>query len=194
MYAKCGSIENALMVFEELPEKDVMTWTALTVGLAMCVEGNKALEYFHELQIREVKPDAITFVGVLVACSHSRLVDEGISHFNLMSKTYDIQPRIEHYGCLVDVLGIAEAKELIRNMLMAPDHFILGGLLGACRIHGNLKAAERAAKQLLELYPENDGTYVILSNINSSSRKWHKAKRTRELMAERSVKKLPGCV
>ncbi|KAK0570565.1 hypothetical protein LWI29_003254 [Acer saccharum] len=96
-------------------------------------EGNKALEYFYEMQIIGVKPDAITSVGVLVACSHSRLVDEGISHFNLMSKTYDIQPSIEHYGCLVDVLGragrIAEAEELIRNMPMAPDHFILGGYL-----------------------------------------------------------------
>ncbi|TXG61327.1 hypothetical protein EZV62_012690 [Acer yangbiense] len=160
------------MVFEELPEKDVMTWTALIVGLAMCGEGNKALDYFHEMQITGVKPDAITFVGVL--------------------------PSIERYGCLVDVLGragrIAEAEELIRNMPMAPDHFVLGGLLGACRIHGNLKAAERVAQQLLELYPENDGAYVILSNIYSSSRKWHKVKRTRELMAKHSVKKLPGCV
>ncbi|KAK2646080.1 hypothetical protein Ddye_021275 [Dipteronia dyeriana] len=122
--------ENTLMVFEELPEKDVMTWTALIVGLAMCGEGNKALDYFHEKQIR------------------------GLNSTHRTS------------GCLVEVLGgagrIAEAEELIRNMLMAPDHFVLGGLLVACRIHGNLKAAERAVKQLLERYPENDGMYFIL--------------------------------
>lgn len=190
MYAKCGSIVNASRVFEELPDKDVMTWTALIVGLAMCGQGNKALEYFNEMQIGGVKPDAITFVGVLVACSHAGLVDEGISHFNSMSEKYGIQPSIEHYGCLVDILGraggIAEAEWLIRKMPMAPDHFVLGGFLGACRIHGNLEAAKRAAQQRLELYPDNGGSYVILSNICSSSRKWEKAKRIRELMAERT--------
>lgn len=197
MYAKCGSITKGVRVFEELPEKDVMTWTALIAGLAMCGQGNKALQYFYEMQIRGVKPDAITFVGVLVACSHAGLVHEGISHFNLMSEKYEIQPSIEHYGCLVDILGragrIAEAEELIKNMPMAPDHYVLGGLLGACRIHGNLEAAERAAQQLLELYPDNGGSYVILSNIYSSSRKWKKAKRIRELMPERNIKKPPGC-
>ena len=175
-----------------------MTLTALIVVLAMCGQGNKALEYFYEMQIRGVKPDAITFVGVLVACSHAGLVDERISHFNLMSEKYGIRPNIERYGCLVDILGragrIAKAEELIKNMPMALDHFVLGGLLGACRIHGNLEAAERAAQQLLELLPDNGGFYVILSNRYSSSRKWKKVKRIRELVAERNIKKPPGCI
>ncbi|KAL9443448.1 hypothetical protein AB3S75_016747 [Citrus x aurantiifolia] len=175
-----------------------MTLTALIVGLAKCGQGNKALEYFYEMQIRGVKPDAITFVGVLVACSHAGLVDERISHFNLMSEKYGIRPSIEHYGCLVYILGragrIAKAEELIKNMPMALDHFVLGGLLGACRIHDNLEAAERAAQQLLELLPDNGGSYVILSNRYSSSRKWKKVKRIRELMAERNIKKPPGCI
>lgn len=106
-----------------------MTWIALIVGYAMCGQGNKALEYFYEMKIRGMEPDAITFVGVLVACSHAGLVDEGISHFNLMSEKYEIQPSIEHYGCLVDILGragrIAEAEVLIKNMPVAPDHFVL---------------------------------------------------------------------
>ena len=197
MYAKCGSIDIAMRVFQELPEKDVMSWTALIVGLAMCGEGEKALEYFHEMQIGGVKPDAITFVGVLVACSHAGFVDEGISHFNSMSKTFGIQPSIEHYGCMVDILGragrIAEAEDLVQNMPMTPDRFVLGGLLGACRIHGNLEAAERAAQQLLKLDPNHGGTYVLLSKIYSSLRKWEEAKKIREVMAERNIKKPPGC-
>ncbi|XP_021817716.1 pentatricopeptide repeat-containing protein At2g29760, chloroplastic-like isoform X2 [Prunus avium] len=197
MYAKCGSIDGASEVFRKLPEKDVMTWTALISGFAMCGQGKKALEHFHEMQMSGVKPDAITFVGVLAACSHAGLVDEGISHFNSMHEVYGIQPSIEHYGCMVDILGragrIAEAEELIRKMQMPPDRFVLGGLLGACRVHGNLEAAERAAQQLLELDPDDDGAYVLLSNLYSSMKKWKEAKRIRELMAERNVKKAPGC-
>ncbi|PQQ20230.1 pentatricopeptide repeat-containing protein [Prunus yedoensis var. nudiflora] len=197
MYAKCGSIDGASEVFRKLPEKDVMTWTALISGFAMCGQGKKALEHFHEMQMSGVKPDAITFVGVLAACSHAGLVDEGISHFNSMHEVYGIQPSIEHYGCMVDILGragrIAEAEELIRKMQMPPDRFVLGGLLGACRVHGNLEAAERAAQQLLELDPDDDGAYVLLSNLYSSMKKWEEAKRIRELMAERNVKKAPGC-
>lgn len=197
MYAKCGSIDGASEVFRKLPEKDVMTWTALISGFAMCGQGKKALEHFHEMQMSGVKPDAITFIGVLAACSHAGLVDEGILHFNSMHEVYGIQPSIEHYGCMVDILGragrIAEAEELIRKMQMPPDRFVLGGLLGACRVHGNLEAAERAAQQLLELDPDDDGAYVLLSNLYSSMKKWEEAKRIRELMAERNVKKAPGC-
>ncbi|XP_009371401.2 pentatricopeptide repeat-containing protein At1g08070, chloroplastic-like [Pyrus x bretschneideri] len=197
MYAKCGSIDDALEVFRKLPEKDVMTWTALISGFAMCGQGKKALEHFHEMQKSGVKPDAITFVGVLAACSHAGLADEGISHFNSMSEVHGIQPSIEHYGGMVDILGragrIAEAEELIRKMQMPPDRFVLGGLLGACRVHGNLEAAERVARQLLELDPNDDGAYVLLSNLYSSMKKWDEAKRIRALMAERNVKKAPGC-
>ncbi|KAF3438175.1 hypothetical protein FNV43_RR20932 [Rhamnella rubrinervis] len=171
MYAKCGSIENALK--------------------------GRRLKHFQEMQISGAKPDAITFVGVLAACSHAGLVEEGISHFNSMSDVYGIQPSIEHYGCLVDMLArggrIAEAEELVQKMPMAPDHFVLGGLLGACRIQGKLEAAERTAQRLLELDPENDGTYVLLSNIYSSMKKWEEAKRIRDLMAERNINKPPGC-
>lgn len=197
MYAKCGSIESAMRVFQEMPEKDVMTWTALIVGLAMCGQGLKALELFHEMQMSEVKPDAITFVGVLAACSHAGLVNEGIAYFNSMPNKYGIQPSIEHYGCMVDMLGragrIAEAEDLIQNMPMAPDYFVLVGLLSACRIHGNLVVAERAAQQLIELDPKNGGTYVLLSNIYSSMKNWEAAKKMRELMVERNIKKPPGC-
>lgn len=107
MYAKCEGIESAMKVFQQLPKNDVMTWTALITGLAMCREGEMALEYFHEMRMSGVKPYAVTFVGVLAACSHADLVDDGISHFNSMSRMYGIKPSIEHYGCMVDLLGRA---------------------------------------------------------------------------------------
>ncbi|EXB76266.1 hypothetical protein L484_025622 [Morus notabilis] len=169
MYAKCGGIESAINVFQQLPEKDVMTWTALITGLTMCGEEEMALEYFHEMRISGVKPYAVTFVGVLAACSHADLADDGISHFNSMSSMYGIKPSIDHYGCMVDLLDpagrIGEAEELIRKMPIPPDRFVRRGLLGACRIHGNLKVAERAAQQLLELDSENEGTLIEIDGI-----------------------------
>nr|XP_010914963.1 pentatricopeptide repeat-containing protein At2g29760, chloroplastic [Elaeis guineensis] len=197
MYAKCGCMETAMRVFHEMPQRDVMTWTALIGGFAMCGHGERALEIFYEMQRSGVKPDAITFVGVLTACSHAGLVSEGCSHFDSMSSVYGIQPSVEHYGCMVDLLGraghIDRAEELIRSMPMAPDYFVLGGLLGACRVHGNLDAAERTARQLLELDPRHGGTYVLLSNIYGSLEKWNEVDRIREHMLERKVKKPPGC-
>ena len=196
MYAKCGGIEFALQVFQELPEKDVLTWTALITGLAANGEGEMALRYFDEMKIKGVKPDAVTVDGVLAACSHARLIDEGMSHFNSMSTRHGIQPSVEHYGCLVDLLGragrIAEAEVLIQEMPMTPDRIVLWGLLRACRIHGNLKAAERVAQQLIELDPENEVIYVLLSKIYSSLKKWKEAKRIRQLMAERNISN-PSC-
>ncbi|KAB2618714.1 pentatricopeptide repeat-containing protein [Pyrus ussuriensis x Pyrus communis] len=172
MYAKCGSIDNAWEIFRKLPKKD-------------CGQGKKALEHFHEMQKSGLKPDAITFVGVLAACSHAGLVDEGILHFNSMSEVYGIQPTIEHYGGMVDISGeadrIAEAEELTRRMQIPLDRSVLGGLLGSCKVHGKLEAAERVAQQLLELDPNDDGAF------------WDEAKRIRALMAERIVKKAPGC-
>ncbi|KAL5975240.1 hypothetical protein ACLOJK_031919 [Asimina triloba] len=197
MYARCGSIESASQIFNSTPQRDVMTWTAMIRGLAMSGNGEKALELFNEMQRSGLKPDAITFISVLTACSHAGLVDEGFSYFNSMSSLYNIQPTIEHYGCMVDLLGragyVERAEEFMRNMPIAPDKFVLGGLLGACRIHGNLDIAERASQQLLELDPTNGGAYVLMSNIYGFLGKWDEVNRTRELMAARNVQKPPGC-
>ncbi|XP_020098061.1 pentatricopeptide repeat-containing protein At2g29760, chloroplastic-like [Ananas comosus] len=197
MYAKCGCVETAIRVFEDMPKKDVMTWTALIGGLAVCGHGEKALEIFKEMKSCEVRPDPITFVGVLTACSHAGLVEEGRSHFDSMLSVYNIRPSVEHYGCMVDLLGragfIDEAEKFIRSMPVKPDYFVLGGLLGACRIHNNLEVAERTARWLLELDPMNGGTHILLSNIYGSLQKWDEVKRIRGLMLERKIKKPPGC-
>ncbi|MQL99245.1 hypothetical protein Taro_031960 [Colocasia esculenta] len=196
-YAKCGCVETAMQAFRELPYHDVMTWTAMIGGLAMSGHGEEALELFSEMQRKGIRPDAVTFIGVLTACSHAGLVDEGVSHFDSMSTVYHIQPSVEHYGCMVDLYAraghINSAEQLMQSMPMQPDNFVLGGLLGACRIHGNLDVAERTVQKVLELDPENAGAYVLLSNIYGSMGKWEELARTRDLMAERNIRKPPGC-
>ncbi|KAJ6816788.1 putative pentatricopeptide repeat-containing protein [Iris pallida] len=197
MYAKCGCVESAMAVFDEMPQKDVMTWTALIGGLAMCGHGERALEVFARMERSGVKPDAVTFVGVLTACSRAGLVDKGRFYFDLMKRVYDIDPTVEHYGCMVDLLGraglVAEAEDLIRTMPMVPDYFVLGSLLGACRVHKNIEVAKRTARRLLELDSRNGGTYVLLSNIYSSMEDWDEVDRIRKLMVERNIRKPPGC-
>ncbi|CAA7403111.1 unnamed protein product [Spirodela intermedia] len=197
MYAKCGCAEIALQVFRELPCRDVMTWTAVIGGLAMCGRGEEALELFTEMQSQGIRPDAVTFIGVLTACSHGGLLDEASSYFRSMSSVYSIQPSVEHYGCMVDLYGRAgrvdRAEELVNTMPMEPDYFVLGSLLGSCRIHGNVKMAERTARRILKIYPDDARAYVLLSNMYGSLGKWEELERTRELMTERSIRKPPGC-
>lgn len=197
MYAKCGCVENAVEMFDEMPHKNVMTWTALIRGLAMCGHGEKALQVFDEMRRSDVKPDSITYVGVLTACSHAGLVEEGRAHFGSMLSVYNIEPTIEHFGCMVDMFGRAgdleKAVDLVRTMPMRPDNFVLGGLLAACRIQNNVEIAETTARKLLELDPDHAGTYVLLSNIYSAIGKREEAERVRSLMEERKVRKPPGC-
>lgn len=197
MYAKCGCAEIALQVFRELPCRDVMTWTAMIGGLAMCGRGGDALELFGEMQSQGIRPDAVTFIGVLTACSHGGLLDQASSHFRSMSSVYGIQPSVEHYGCMVDLYGRAgrvdRAEELVNTMPMEPDYYVLGSLLGSCRIHGNVEVAERTARRILKIYPDDTRAYVLLSNIYGSMGKWEELERTREIMAEKSIRKPPGC-
>lgn len=197
MYAKCGSIDQALEVFSGMRCRDVYSYTAMIVGFAMHGQGERALSLFSEMSRVGIKPDEVTFVGVLSACSHVGLVDEGQRHFEDMSRLYDLCPQIEHYGCMVDLLGRAglleEAEEFIRTMRVQPDAFIWGALLGACRIHGKVKLGESIAKRLLELEPERDGAYVLMSNIYASASRWRDVLKVRKEMKMRKVKKTPGC-
>ncbi|KAL4195294.1 hypothetical protein AMTRI_Chr05g63930 [Amborella trichopoda] len=196
-YAKCGCIDSAWSVFKGMAKQDVLTWTSMIGGFSMCGRGQNAIELFEEMQKTGLKPDAITFVGVLTACSHGGLVEEGRQYFDSMMRLYEIEPKVEHYSCMVDILGraghLVEAEELVRNMPMKPDAFVLGSLLSACRIHSNLEIAQRAAQRLLELDPSNGGAYVLLSNVYGALGKWNDANRVRNTMLEKSIKKPPGC-
>ncbi|CAN6486894.1 unnamed protein product [Victoria cruziana] len=197
MYAKCGSIEQAENVFNSMVSRDVYSYTSMIVGFAMHGLGKRALVLFKEMSKVGVDPDEITFIGVLSACSHAGLVEEGRRHFDDMVKVYGLTPEVEHYGCMVDLLGRAglldEAEEFIKAMPMQPDAFVWGALLGACKVHGKVELGECIIRHLVELEPQRDGTYVVMSNIYAYAGRWHDVVKIRKEMKARKLKKTPGC-
>ncbi|KAF8392715.1 hypothetical protein HHK36_023064 [Tetracentron sinense] len=196
MYAKCGSLDLAWDVFEKMKWKEVFSWNAMIGGLAMhgCVED--VIDLFLKMQREKCRPDGITFVGVLNACAHAGLVDEGLKYFNSMKRVYGVEPAVEHYGCVVDLLGraglLAKANDLIWSMPMKPSAAVWGALLGACRIHGNVELGEKVGKVLLELEPLNSGRYALLSNIYAKAGRWEDVAQVRTLMKKRGIKTTPG--
>lgn len=195
-YAKCGSIREAQKVFDEMEERNVVSWTSLIVGLAVNGFGEEALEHFKELERKGFVPSAITFVGVLYACSHCGMVDEGFNYFERMKEEYKIAPKIEHYGCMIDLLGrsgkVKEAYEYIQNMPLKPNAVVWRTLLGACTSHGHLALGEVARAQLLQLEPGHSGDYVLLSNLYAAEHHWSDVQRVRRSMLREGVRKTPG--
>ncbi|KAL8209529.1 hypothetical protein R6Q57_006261 [Mikania cordata] len=197
MYSKCGSIDVAVQLFNMLSQKNTITWNSIINGLAIHGRANEALCYFTKMQESGIHPNDVTYISVLTACSHAGLVDKGWLLFNEMVHIKGLAPRMEHYGCMVDLLGRAgrlkEAEELILNMPVEPDDVVLKALLGACKKHGNLEIGERVGQRLLETYPEHGAPYVALSNIYASLAYWDKVIQTRLMMKQNEVKKDPGC-
>ncbi|KAL5981836.1 hypothetical protein ACLOJK_015902 [Asimina triloba] len=199
MYAKCGSIETALEIFYRASEKlkTVALFNSMISGLAHHGLGKRAMEVFREMQIAGLRPDAITFVSLLCALSHSGLIDEGKKLFDSMVKDHGIRPRIEHYGCMADLLArrgfLNEALDFIAKIpAEVNSHVIWGSLLSACRIHGNVEMGDLVSKQLLQLDLDYGGHYVLLSNIHADSKRWDDVRRERKQMEERGIKKPPG--
>jgi pentatricopeptide repeat protein len=196
MYAKCGSITDARQVFDQMTHRDVISWTTLIRGYAQYGSGKDALEIFEQMKREGVQPDELTFVGVLSACSHAGLVDEGRRYFASLSRDHGLSPTVEHYGCMVDLLGRAghldEAEDVIKNMPLRAGAPIWGALLGACKIHNNLAMAERAAEQCLRCQPHDAGVYVLLSHMYAEAGEWDSVAKLRKLMEDRRVKKEPG--
>ncbi|KAA8516006.1 hypothetical protein F0562_019185 [Nyssa sinensis] len=196
MYAKCGCIEDANRVFNSIRIRNVITWTALIVGYAQNGKGTHSLQFYDEMIASGIKPDFITFIGLLFACSHAGLVEHGRKYFESMDKVYGIKPGPDHYACMIDLLGrsgkMQEAKELVNQMVVEPDATVWKALLSACRVHGDLELAERAATTLFELEPQNAVPYVMLSNTYSAAGKWEDAARIRRLMKSKGVSKEPG--
>eukprot|EP01018_Ginkgo_biloba_P008766 Gb_30991 [translate_table: standard] len=197
MYAKCGSIEDARRVFDKMPERNVVSWTAMIVGYAMHGCGREALQLFQQMQRSGMKPNLVTFVGVLSACCHAGLVDDGYQYFDRMCRDYHLTPEIEHYCCMVDLLGRAgllnEAHDFINKMPIKPNATVWVSLLAACRVHTNVELAERVSEHLFVLDPENATHYVLLSNIYAAAGRWDDIQKVRQLMKDRGVKKTPGC-
>lgn len=199
MYAKCGSIEKARWVFNILgPNKDVMAWSAMISGLAMHGHSEGCLELFSKMTYHGVRPNAVTFLGVLCACVYGGLVREGDLYFRRMRVEFGITPLIQHYGCMVDLYGraglIEAAWNTINSMPMEPDVIIWGALLSGARMHGDITTCEVALKKLIELEPTHSAAYVLLSNVYAKTGKWKDARQMRDLMEAKEIKKVPaGC-
>ncbi|XP_022925426.1 pentatricopeptide repeat-containing protein At3g26782, mitochondrial-like isoform X1 [Cucurbita moschata] len=195
LYVKCGSLIYARKVFDNMKERNVISWSTMISGYGLHGHGRKAICLFNEMK-NTTKPDHITFVSILAACSHAGLVAEGWDCFNAMSRDFELKPGSEHYACMVDLLGrvgkLKEAREFISKMPIRPNAGVWGALLGACRIHSNVEMAEVAATNLLELDPENPGRYVLLYNIYLSSGKRKEADQIRALMKQRGLRKIAG--
>ncbi|XVF00502.1 hypothetical protein REPUB_Repub04eG0006600 [Reevesia pubescens] len=196
LYAKCGSIREARKVFHEMKERNAVSWSSLIAGLAVNGFGKEALKLFKEMERVGLVPSEVTFVGVLYACSHCGMVDEGFNYFSRMKEQYGILPKIEHHGCMVDLLGraglVKEAYQYIRNMSLQPNAVIWRTLLGACTMHGHLTLGEYARTRVLQLEPGCSGDYVLLSNLYASEQRWSDAHMLRRKMLREGVKKVPG--
>ncbi|KAG4122461.1 hypothetical protein ERO13_D11G268600v2 [Gossypium hirsutum] len=196
LYAKCGSIDDAEKEFSEMPEKNEISWNAIITGYSQHGSGIKAINLFEKMKQVGVRPNHITFVGVLSACSHVGLVDEGLGYFDSMSKEHDLVPKPEHYNCVVDLLSraglLCRARKFIEDMPIEPDAIIWRTLLSACAVHKNVDIGEFAAYHLLKLEPQDSASYVLLSNLYAVSRKWDSRDCTRQMMKERGVKKEPA--
>ncbi|KAG0562950.1 hypothetical protein KC19_9G185500 [Ceratodon purpureus] len=196
MYAKCGSIDDARLVFDRMMERDVITWNLMLGGLAEHGCGHEALELFRQMSAEEVEPDERSFLAVLVACSHAGLVEEGRCLFLAMTQDHGIKPTIVHYTCMVDLLGRAgyleEAEHFIQSMPLEPNARTWGALLGACRTHGDVELAEHAARELLKLDPKDASVYVLLSNMYAAAGRWDQVTRVRSLMMDKGIRKEPG--
>ncbi|KAG7620768.1 Pentatricopeptide repeat [Arabidopsis suecica] len=196
MYCKCGELDDAWKLFEAMKKKDVVAWNAMISGYAQHGNAEKALCLFREMRDNKIRPDWITFVAVLLACNHAGLVDIGMAYFDSMVRDYGVEPRPDHYTCMVDLLGRAgkleEALKLITSMPVRPHAAVFGTLLGACRVHKNVELAEFAAEKLLELDSRNAAGYVQLANIYASKNRWEDVARVRKRMKESNIVKVPG--
>ncbi|KAJ4970019.1 hypothetical protein NE237_003118 [Protea cynaroides] len=197
MYSKCGCIEDAYQVFESMPIRDVGCWTSLIVGLSKNGRGIDSLLLYEKMIMTGTSPDSITFIGLLFACGHAGLVNDGWRYFQSMDEVHGITPGPEHYACMIDLLGrsgkMDEVKELLNQLTINPDATMWKAVLIACRIHGNLELAEGAARNLFELEPTNSMPYVLLFNIYSAAGWWDAAANVRRLMKSKGITKEPGC-
>ncbi|XP_051122014.1 pentatricopeptide repeat-containing protein At1g59720, chloroplastic/mitochondrial [Andrographis paniculata] len=201
MYCKCGALRMAAQVFEGMSRRDVNSWNAMILGLAGYGEAERVFEHFNRMiDVEKLLPNSVTFVGVLSACSHRGLVNDGRQYFNLMVTEYNIEPVLQHYGCLIDLLArngrIDEALDVVSGMPMKPDAVIWRCILDAsCRNSvGTLDSSEEIARKIIsEEGANNSGVYVLLSRVYASADKWDDVGLVRRLMTEKGVAKEPGC-
>ncbi|KAG7538573.1 Pentatricopeptide repeat [Arabidopsis suecica] len=195
-YGKCGFISEAMILFHKMRKKTTVTFNSMIFCYANHGLSDKAVELFDQMEATGEELDHLTFTAILTACSHSGLTYIGQNLFLLMQNKYRIEPRLEHYACMVDLLGragkLVEAYEMIKTMRMEPDLFVWGALLGACRNHGNMELARIAAKHLAELEPENSGNGLLLTSLYANAGSWESVVRMKKMIKKKRVKRFLG--
>ncbi|PKA51278.1 Pentatricopeptide repeat-containing protein [Apostasia shenzhenica] len=171
MYAKCGSITAAFSVFDFMAERDIVSWNAMITAFSQHGFVRQALGLFSEMQRANLEPDEFTFIAVLVSCGRAGLVTEGWEYFKMMTDVYGLDPGMEHYGCMIDLLGrsnkLQEAMDFIKAMPFEPDYLVWEAMLAACKVHGDAELVNFAAKKILRMKPEESSPYISLSTINT---------------------------
>ncbi|KVH95672.1 Pentatricopeptide repeat-containing protein, partial [Cynara cardunculus var. scolymus] len=197
MYGKCGSLKEARRVFDDTLKRNLTSWNSMINSFALHGQSESAIMVYEEMMQHNVKPDAVTFVGLLNACTHGGLVEKGRSFFTSMVNDNGIEPDIHHIGCFIDLLGragqFAEAMEVIKAMKTPPDEAVWGSLLNGCKIHGRMDLAEIAVKKLIEIDPNNGGYGTMLANIYGALGEWEKARMVWITLKEQKAYKIPGC-
>ncbi|XP_062180943.1 pentatricopeptide repeat-containing protein At4g14050, mitochondrial-like [Phragmites australis] len=196
MYSKCSDIHSAREVFEGIAIRDIISWTTIVVGEAQHGRAQEVLALYDRMVLAGVKPNEVTFVGLIYACSHAGLVQKGRQLFDSMKREYGINPGLQHYTCYLDLLSrsgyLSEAEELITTMPYEPDEATWGALLSACKKHKDAEMCLRVADNLLELRPKDPSTYILLSNVYALNGKWDSVSKVRMLMSEMEIRKEPG--
>lgn len=196
MQSKCGNIDLAWREFSIMRNRDLYTYSAMIAAFAEHGKSQDAIDLFLKMRQEGLKPNQVTFVGVLNACSASGLIEEGCRFFQIMTGVYGIEPLPEHYTCMVDLLGRAgqleKAYSLIKENSASADATTWGSLLAACRVYGNVELGETAARHLFEIDPTDSGNYVLLANTYASNDKWERAEEVKKLMSKKGMKKPSG--
>ncbi|KAL5981547.1 hypothetical protein ACLOJK_015609 [Asimina triloba] len=196
MYAKCGDADSAFRVFIKLFEKDVICWNVMIKSLAINGKAEDAINVFSMMMKQEFKPNSVTFTSALFACNHGGLVEKGCRIFETMKRDFGIEPKIEQYGCLIDLLSrngrIEEAEILARGMPFEPDVVVWGSLLGGCRVKSDVELAGKVMERITELRSNESGVYALMSNIFAMEGKWLEALKAREKLDKDSIQKMAG--
>ncbi|KAL7097789.1 hypothetical protein ACP275_10G164800 [Erythranthe tilingii] len=196
MYVKCGDISSGRICFDRMPVKDLVSWSSMIEGYSTHGLGHEALQIFHQMKTEGIKPNGVTFLSLLSACSHSGLLQEGCETLISMKRVFGIEPDLDHYTSIVDLLGrygkVKEALSVVLKFVASPDSRIWGALLGAARIHEDRKVGEFSARKILELERDNARYYTLISNVQAIGERWSEVEETRDCVKEMNVIKNPG--